>query len=108
MSVGRIKPYYKVQITDLGAVERALDAVEKSLGSVAAVPVLNGNVVEVTFDASGSQRLEHKLGRKLIGWQVIGKNAAADIWDSQATELKPELFLTLNASGAVTVKLWVF
>jgi len=106
--VSRIKPYYKVQITDLEAVERALDAVEKSLGSVSSVELLQGQLVEATFGAAGIKRIQHKLGRAPVGWFVVGKDAFVDFIDHQRLEPKPNLLLALESSGAVKVKLWIF
>jgi hypothetical protein len=57
---------------------------------------------------NGTTIVNHKLGRKLLGWMVAGKTAFADIHDNQATNQHPELTLSLTANAATIVALWVF
>lgn len=52
--------------------------------------------------------IEHKLGRQLQGWIVVGQNANAQIWDSQDANTFKTKFLALQSSANVTVNLWVF
>jgi hypothetical protein len=58
--------------------------------------------------ASGATTLNHGLGRPLIGWVITRKSGAADVYDTQATNLLPERNLTLVASAAITVDILVF
>lgn len=71
-------------------------------------PISNGLLLSEVVLASGDNTINHKLGRKLQGWIVVRKRAAADIYDKQDSNLMPQLTLVLNASGAVTVDLYVF
>lgn len=49
--------------------------------------------------------VEHGLNREPMGWIIVDKDADESIFRSaEATQY----FLPLTASGAVTVKLWVF
>ena len=57
---------------------------------------------------NGTTIINHKLGRALQGWIVVRNNAAATIYDAQATNLTPELTLVLVSSAACTVSLVVF
>lgn len=61
------------------------------------VPLVNGVTV-----------VNHRLGRKLVGWMVVGIDGAATIYDSQATNQTPQLTLVLNSNAAVNCNLWVF
>lgn len=66
-------------------------------------PNLNGIALVV-----GSNIIKHNLNRKLVGWKVIGQNAVASLYDTQATNKTPEITLVLVSSAVVTVKLEVF
>ena len=57
---------------------------------------------------NGTTVVNHKLGRPLVGWLIVGINAAATIYDSQATNPTPQLTLILNSNAKATVNLWVF
>lgn len=62
----------------------------------------------VKLTTGSVNNVEHKLGRVLQGWQVIGRDSNAQIWDSQADNVFKAKFLALNCSADVTVNLWVF
>lgn len=57
---------------------------------------------------TGTNTINHKLGRKLQGWKVVRQRAAASLYDNQDSNQKPELTLILIASANVTVDLEVF
>lgn len=58
--------------------------------------------------ANGTTVINHKLGRKLQGWNTIRVRAAATIYDAQDSNQTPELTLVLISNAAVTVDLEVF
>lgn len=62
------------------------------------------NVVLVT----GTNTINHKLGRKLQGWVVVRLRAAATIYDDQDNNIMPQLTLTLVSSAPVTADIEVF
>ena len=57
---------------------------------------------------SGTNVINHKLGRKLQGYVVVGCNAAVTFHDSQASNSMPQLTLNLISSGTATINLLVF
>ncbi len=57
---------------------------------------------------SGTNVVNHRLGKKLTGWIVIGNSASTTFYDKQASNQQPQLTLVLNASGDCTVSLLVF
>lgn len=57
---------------------------------------------------NGSTTINHKLGRKLQGWLIIGLNGAASIYDNQANNSMKDKTLVLVSNAAVTVNLMVF
>lgn len=58
--------------------------------------------------AIGDNVINHKLGRKLQGWQIIRLRSAATIFDKQDENQMQILTLVLNASAAVVVDIEVF
>jgi hypothetical protein len=57
---------------------------------------------------SGSNPVNHTLGRKLTGWRIIRINAAATIYDTQDQNTMPDLTLLLTSSAPCVVSLEVF
>lgn len=78
------------------------------INPILAAPIVNGLLLNNVSLVSGDNTINHRLGRKLQGWIVVGKNANANIYDKQSTNTMPELTLVLNSSGTLTVNLWVF
>lgn len=78
------------------------------LNPLLATPIIDGNLLEGIDISSGSNVVNHKLGRKLRGWIIVRIDGVAVIYDTQATNQTPELTLTLTSDAAVTVSLWVF
>ena len=58
--------------------------------------------------AVGDNVIPHTLNRTLQGWNVIRINAAAALYDKQATNNSADRNLVLNSSAIATVSLEVF
>lgn len=58
--------------------------------------------------AAGDNVINHGLGRDLLGWIIIRCDGAQTFYDKQSTNTTPQRTLILNASGAVTVTIYVF
>jgi hypothetical protein len=56
----------------------------------------------------GDNVINHRLGRKLQGWQLTRQRAAASIYDKQDNNNTPSLTLILNSTATVTVDLFVW
>lgn len=69
-------------------------------------PLLNGVLLTGVELSSTATQVPHTLGREPQGWIIVNKTANANVWQS-STDLSKS-FLTLTASGAVKVDLWVF
>lgn len=70
-------------------------------------PIVQGQLINATL-INGTTIVNHKLGRKLQGWFIVGINSAATVFDNQATNQTPQLTLSLTSNAAATVALWVF
>lgn len=71
-------------------------------------PLVNGLLLKNVSLINGSTQVNHKLGRKLQGWTVIRKRAAAEVYDTQDSNSMPELTLSLVSNANVLVDLYVF
>ena|SRR5690349_4774743 len=49
--------------------------------------------------------VNHKLGRKWVGWMVVRSDAAVSVFNSAAPD---ETTLELTASGPATISVWVY
>ncbi len=70
--------------------------------------ITNGTILSGIKLTSGSNTINHTLGRNLQGWIVIRQRASATIYDLQDTNPRPSLTLILHSSGSVVVDLYVF
>lgn len=68
-------------------------------------PLSNGVYVKDVSLVSGANVVNHKLGRTPQGWFLIDIQGAETVYRSAAFN---DLTLTLTASAAVTVSLYVF
>jgi hypothetical protein len=79
-----------------------------TLNPVIANPITQGLQLNNITITTGNNVVNHKLGRKLQGWFVVGINGVATIFDTQATNQMSDLTLNLTSSADVLVNLWVF
>tara|TARA_R110002126_G_scaffold197951_1_gene345654 strand:- start:172 stop:486 length:315 start_codon:yes stop_codon:yes gene_type:complete len=71
-------------------------------------PFAGGHLLEGVVLINGDTNVDHKLGRKPIGWIITRQSAAADIYDKQDTNNLSDRTLTLNSSAIATVSIYVF
>lgn len=71
-------------------------------------PLVQGQLLQNVAINSGTNVINHKLGRKLQGWFIVGINGAAQVYDTQASNQMPQLTLNLTSDAAITCSLWVF
>jgi hypothetical protein len=71
-------------------------------------PSLNTSILANVSLASGSNIINHGLGRNLTGWRVVRCRASATFYDTQDANSHPSLTLLLTSSAAVVIDLEVF
>lgn len=71
-------------------------------------PPNNSLVLKNIHLSTGSNVVNHFLGRPLQGWKPTRVRASATLYDTQDTNQTPQLTLVLVASAAVVVDLEVF
>lgn len=71
-------------------------------------PSLQSNILKNVSLVTGSNTINHLLGRNLQGWRIIRLRAAASIYDAQDSNPRPNLTLILVASAPVVADIEVF
>lgn len=83
------------------------DAVKDAIAPLADAPVLDFVWKRDVILASGTNQIGHGLGRPWTGYFVTRRNAAVTLFDPDEQTMRNRL-LTLTASGAAVVDLYVF
>ena len=71
-------------------------------------PSNNSSILQNVLLTTGSNVINHKLGKPLQGWKIVRQRAAASIYDNQDSNQTPALTLILVSSAAVSIDLEVF
>lgn len=80
----------------------------QQLNPVIELPINSGILLKNVSLITGSNIVNHKLGRKLQGWIITRIRANETIYDTQDLNSTPQLNLLLTSSGNVIVDLLVF
>ena len=86
--------------------ELAQEKWSSALNPILGIPMLYGNqLVNIPLPANTPVAINHLLARMPQGWFLTDNTANCNVWRSSAfTSTK----LTLTASAATTVSIWVF
>lgn len=98
-------PIYQTDSKDLNLLQTNWST---QINPVLSLPINSGLFLKGISLVSGSNTINHRLGRKLQGWFITRKRASASIYDLQDSNPRPELTLVLNSSGTVSIDLFVF
>ncbi len=95
--------------SDDADVQRLRDDVEEAFHELSASGINTGRHIEGLALVTGQANpIKHKLGRKLLGYNVVLQSADARVWDDQATNKFTSKELILRCSANITVSLWVY
>lgn len=101
-----------MQLPKFGTTDQALNLLQtrwaQSLNPVISLPMLQQNTLTSVSLVTGSNTINHLLGRKLQGWIIVRQRAAASIYDTQDANTMPELTLQLTTDADVVVDVVVF
>lgn len=98
-------PGLETQHTGNQDVELLQQNVKKFVKVLEDNPLLDGTFLEgIALNAAANTVINHKLGRRPRGWILTDQSAAATVYRVAWTDKT----LTLLASAASTVDLWVF
>jgi hypothetical protein len=103
-----VKTFKKTSFSDkdLSKLQNNIDIVLKPITNC---PIIDGVLVEnVSLNASITNEVFHKLGRKPLGFIIVRKSAESDIWDDQNSNKTSDRTFFLKCSNNVTVNIWFF
>ncbi len=108
---------FKKQISSDFNIEKTNTSIKEVLSQLKNNIMLNGRIVNetsngVTTDlislSATAKAIDHKLGRKIAGYLILSQDANAVIWQVSNSSEDLTKTLTLQASGNVSAKIWVF
>ena len=99
--------FKKVYTNDFEA-QKLQDNVAGEFQRINSTPFQSGIFVRGIDLSTSDVKVEHKLGRTPLGYIVTERSAGETVYKSTTANTKPELFIILKATGAVTVDLYVF
>lgn len=97
-------PKLETNYIDEESSNRAFRAILERVNDIGNVALLSGRVVTHTFAGTSEELVKHTLGRKPIGYIIVGTSAAATIHGRSHTSN----YLKLTASAVCTADFWVF
>lgn len=71
-------------------------------------PTINNLILKNISLVTGTNVINHKLGRNLMGWKPTRVRGPASLYDNQDFNQTPQLTLILVSSADVTIDLEVF
>lgn len=80
----------------------------RQLNPLLANPANQSIILKNQILVAGTNVINHKLGQKLQGWNIVRKRADASIYDTQDTNQTPQLTLLLVSNNPVVVDIEVF
>ena len=99
-------PIYITSSKDLQLMQNAWS---QQINPVIELPTNQGIILENVILTTGDNVINHKLGRKLQGWQVVRmQDGFVQLYDKQNSNQMSNLTLVLNSSGTGKVNLFVF
>ena len=103
-----VRSFERISVTE-PEVQNLQYRLEETLRPVTDSSIIGGRIIEdITLASGTTSKIAHKLGRKLIGWVVVGKNAAQHVYDVNSGKTDLDTYIYLTAGGTVTVNIWVF
>lgn len=98
-------PIFQTPSKDISQLQTTWSA---QLNPLLALPLSNSVLIQGVVLAPGLNVVNHKLGRKLRGWLVVGIDNGTTIYDGQGSNQMQDLTLYLISGAACTVSLIVF
>lgn len=107
------KKFKKIKIdTGNEKVDRVIkeiqDNIEETISSIVKNTRLDSQIIPNIALVSGqTNKVSHQLGRRLAGYNLRLRGQSI-VWDEQATNLSPHLYLYLKCSADVTADIEVY
>lgn len=113
-----IEKYKKFYVSPYNMLAKELnmvqDSIEQVLTPLTNAQIIDGNYLkEIDLTASVDNLIEHKLGREPLGWLIVRKFAAVDIYesltDSSGNSYDRKKFINFQVGTNMTnVYFWIF
>ena len=104
-----IKSFRKPPLNESQVVALAA-AVDDYVRPLTANPILDFRIIEqvpITSSTSYVIKVAHGLGRPWKGWWIVRQSANRTVWES-STQPPSDTYISLTASGACTVDIYIF
>lgn len=98
-------PYFQSEIKELSLLQTKWKSI---LDPLLATSSVQSSILPNVILSNGTTVINHKLGRKLVGWKIVRQRAAASIYDTQDSNQTPQLTLVLVSNAVVVVDIEVF
>ena len=83
--------------------------VSSAVKQIANSPIIDGVIIKDINIGTTDTEVNHKLGREPLGWIVIRKNEAGEVFESTTVNKNRDKFLLLRGSAVTTnTNLWIF
>lgn len=100
-----LKPFSPIKFTDNLELNRVQESISQYTNQLNGKFIVDGILINASLVNGSVNLVPHGLGRVPNGYVVIYKSANSDLWDDSNPD---SLFLRLNVTANVNVKLWVF
>ena len=96
---------FKKTTSDDKTVTQVQENIEQAITPIISKQIIDGILLrDIVLTTGSTDSVNHKLGRKAIGYLVTKQNANSSIWNGTLNST----IIELNCSANVTVDLWVF
>ena len=83
--------------------------VNTAVKQIANSPIIDGVLIKNIDVGTTDTVINHKLGREPLGWIIVRKNEAGEIYESTTVNNNRDKFLLLRGSTATTdTNFWIF
>jgi|TARA_R100000482_G_C5087001_1_gene128930 hypothetical protein len=104
-----IKSFVKQIDPQNKSVTQTQSNVNTALKQIANSAIIDGVLIKGVNVGTADTIVNHKLGREPLGWIVIKKNEAGEIYESSTVNKNRDKFLILKGSTATTdTNFWIF
>tara|TARA_R100000084_G_C4602578_1_gene124003 strand:+ start:506 stop:829 length:324 start_codon:yes stop_codon:yes gene_type:complete len=104
-----IKSFVKQIDPQNQSVTQTQSNVNTALKQIANSAIIDGVLIKGVNVGTADTIVNHKLGREPLGWIVIKKNEAGEIYESSTVNKNRNKFLILKGSTATTdTNFWIF
>ena len=104
-----IKSFVKQIDPENQSITQTQSNVNTAVRQIANSPIIDGVLIKNIDVGTTDTVINHKLGREPLGWIIVRKNEAGEIYESTTVNNNREKFLLLRGSTATTdTNFWIF